>query len=1040
MKTHDADTSREALLAQKPTEEHGAPAQGEDEEAPVRAPEVVAPAKTPRLPMGESFTVQRTDLLRELTKKVLSAGMVVLVAPEGFGKTALLLQYAEEVRSDPSRGMARVIDAAGLSCSEVLAQMRASREELPVGLDPLVAIDNVPAWSREELDRFARGVRALHGAGCEVVMTATPANRDLMVTLGDAEKIGAQSLKVRPREYAVWMRTFSIAGDLDVYRLTQGVPVLVAALSAVVEGTGASSALERYTEHLYRAMWRELEEGPVDILRAAGMLLLMGDGALPEVEASGVKVSQAARVRFLHDYPLFGIDVTTGSFACLGRPASQGALHRLIAERFAELPGKAVRALMRSGRVAAAMALSEELLSPEDALREIGRHPTACALAGKGAYVERIAQEVMLHSPGELPSVGCQLARYAAALTMGDFKTARALATELAVRAHDVEQEIPAADWSIACALRGVWASCPGIGLPSMRFKGGKSVASDAARKIRSFTVALRAFMEEKPVHTKERNARRASEDDGGRELPLTVADLFALCAELIGEVAAGRSEKLDERDARLEKALDALRADRLAPVLMLVRLVVSLRRVYAGKPVVDERAFADAGTMAIRTSDQPLQLLCLVLEGWQYLGMEQMVNAHFRAQQVIKLTDQRTPFIRNQAIVLEKISHICNTSRVALSEEAEVIDLGRSTVKPSEAWATALALAAVRFDAELSAWASLHKRELMDAGIRPAARLALHALGERAGAIVRLLPPDLQPRYQNSPIRTEAAQGLFEVVGETERVVVGQISIRLFGGIKIERNGHVLTSSLWRRRKTSALAARLALSPGAFVSRASLQKEFWPKTDYDHARNSLYSTLSVLRRALGQTKDGPQYLLVQGEGISFNMEYVTTDVMRFDMIAREVLLKRKGISVPQIIDSCLKIEQLYRGPLYMPDAGSATFFSQMREAYQTKFVDCMLRGIDAALEEEDLPTASWMVEAALSQAPMREDVVRQAMRVYERGGRRREIVELFHRHQEGLKRSGAAPELKTRLLYDRIVAGEGADASMRAEHARQRR
>ena len=86
MKTHDADTSREALLAQKPTEEHGAPAQGEDEEVPVRAPEVVAPAKAPRLPMGESFTVQRTDLLRELTKKVLSAGMVVLVAPEGFGK------------------------------------------------------------------------------------------------------------------------------------------------------------------------------------------------------------------------------------------------------------------------------------------------------------------------------------------------------------------------------------------------------------------------------------------------------------------------------------------------------------------------------------------------------------------------------------------------------------------------------------------------------------------------------------------------------------------------------------------------------------------------------------------------------------------------------------------------------------------------------------------------------------------------------------------------------------------------------------------
>ena len=204
-----------------------------------------------------------------------------MLRPKASVRTALLLQYAEEVRSDPSRGMARVIDAAGLSCSEVLAQMRASREELPVGLDPLVAIDNVPAWSREELDRFARGVRALHGAGCEVVMTATPANRDLMVTLGDAEKIGAQSLKGATARVRRLDEDVLDSGRLGRLSSEQSSAALVAALSAVVEGTGASSALERYTEHLYRAMWRELEEGPVDILRAAGMLLLMGGRCPP---------------------------------------------------------------------------------------------------------------------------------------------------------------------------------------------------------------------------------------------------------------------------------------------------------------------------------------------------------------------------------------------------------------------------------------------------------------------------------------------------------------------------------------------------------------------------------------------------------------------------------------------------------------------------------------------------------------------------------------------------------------------------------------
>ena len=990
----------------------------------------------PRLPMGESFTVKRVDLLRELTKQCRAAGMAVLVAPEGFGKTALLIQYAEEVRSDPLRGVARIMDAKGKSPAELATELAACRLELPQATRPLIAIDDVPPWGEAQAKEVVRVLRAMRSENFEVLLACTPRCRELIALLGDAAKFGSQALRIRPREYASWIRTFSISGDLDVYGLTQGIPMLVAALSVVTQGEGAASTLDACVDSLYRSVWSELEKDAPEALRAAGMMLLMGKGGLGEFDVCGIKLSQAARVRLVHDYPLFGVDPSSHSFSCLGTWDSRRGMRKVVSECMGELPAKAVRALLRRGSAEDAVLLADELLGAAAALEEMGRFPTACALAGQGAYVARIATETTMAAPEALLPVGCQLARYTASLTLGDFKVARAMATELAARALEVEEEVTPSEWAVACALRGIWSTCPGIGLPEVSPRKSGRSTSDAARALRSFSTSLRNLLEGKTNRQKsgEMRASRDSREGPLRDLP----SIFAMCAELVREVSLGHDIGIDERDDMLLQALDYLRERRLAPVLMTVRLVISMRRVYAGLPVTDERAFVDAGTIAIRTSDQPLQLLCLLLEGWQYLSMDQVVNAHFRAQQVIKLADRRVPFVREHALVLEKIAYICNTSRVALSEEAELIDLSPASCRPSAAWTTALSLAAVRFDAELSAWMSLHRKEMLDEGIRPAARLALRALGVPAAAIVRLIPEHLQAAFKTGASAEERSERLFEVVGDMERTVVGQLTVRLFGGLKIERNGHVLTSALWRRRKTSVVAARLALAPGAFVPRATLQQELWHGYDYTHARNSLYSTLSALRRALGQTKDGPQYLILQGEGIAFNAEYVVSDVMRFDMLAREVLLKRKGISAPQIIDICLKVEQLYAGPLFVPDGEGGAFFEKMREGYRTKFVDCMLRGVEAALEERDVSSASWMADAALLQAPLREDVVRAAMRVYELAGRRREVVDLYRRHALALKaQDKGMPEPETRALYDRIVDASGTGSSVRADYGR---
>lgn len=54
------------------------------------------------MPLGSSYMVRRDRLMNELIAKGRKAGIVVLYAPDGFGKTSVLLQYAQEVKSDPT--------------------------------------------------------------------------------------------------------------------------------------------------------------------------------------------------------------------------------------------------------------------------------------------------------------------------------------------------------------------------------------------------------------------------------------------------------------------------------------------------------------------------------------------------------------------------------------------------------------------------------------------------------------------------------------------------------------------------------------------------------------------------------------------------------------------------------------------------------------------------------------------------------------------------------------------------------------------------
>lgn len=979
------------------------------------------------LPMGPSFMVRRTALIQEVIRQVSSAGIGVVCAPKGFGKTALLIQYVDEVANDPERGNVRLIDAEDAVVAELSVQIEEISETFAAAPHPAIAIDNLPPFEGSDVDAFIDVLRDARAAGIEVVVACTPAAGELTRRMGDAAKFGAQQLKIQPREFAEWSHALSISASLDVYTLTQGVPLLVAALQGMTDQTATMpQPVESYVVDMYRTMLEELNRIDVARYKLAAMLLLAGDGNFSDLARAGLDASAPELRSLLREYPVFGEDRALGTFTCLGsEPGARRQVREGIARDALPLVRRTARALLKAGRADRAVALVDEHLSAKEAAGFVDAFPLLFAMHGHARFVSEVTARRHEAGGGERASLMLELAVYASSLTAGDYRLARAVGGELRLRVDEVVSATQRQAWEEARLLARSVSHASGLDLPAVGVlkRRGSAPRGIDCEALEVHARCRRALIEGGTwAGDAERLLERVSnglQGDDAVDIPLA----FLRCDVMLAEALMGSLGHIGKDDAELAVADRVFRERKLAPLVNYARLVRSARRLLAGSPLIDERAFTDAGTAALRASDLSLQLLATLFAGWQELVQGQAINARFRAQQVLKLADEGQPYLQMQAGFLERIAHLCGMSRGAVREEAGLQDLNRKDVTPAEAWECAACLSAARDDAELAAWFSLHKETLLTPSFRLFARLAISVLGPRADVLRRMLPAGTAPYYLFDEDPKDEEQPLFELFAKDySEEEVGRVSIRLLGGFSVTRNGHVLTDTIWKRRKIGLLAARLAIERGTYVTRRTITEEIWPGLDYAKARENLYSTLSTLRHALGQRKDGPQYIVTQGDGIAFNSEFVDCDVVRFGELAREILLGHLRMSSSQLISMCLKVESLYVGPLLVPDRCTIPYFTHMRHVLQTKFIDCMIRGVDVAIEEEDVNSALWMIEAALRSEAGREDVVRRALQVYELAGRYSDVEEVYRMHREHLRRQAdRAPEPETERVYRQI-------------------
>ncbi len=223
--------------------------------------------------------------------------------------------------------------------------------------------------------------------------------------------------------------------------------------------------------------------------------------------------------------------------------------------------------------------------------------------------------------------------------------------------------------------------------------------------------------------------------------------------------------------------------------------------------------------------------------------------------------------------------------------------------------------------------------------------------------------------------------------------------------------------------RKTQALLAFLALSPGRSHPREKLASLLWGGMREPQARRGLRQSLFMLRKAVGAPA-----LLVDGETVALDATSVDVDVVEFERQITEgtpAALKRAAA--------------LYRGELLegltLQDAPFEEWLLTERERLRELALEVLAKLLRHQRTTETPDAALQTALQLLALDPLQEPVHRTVMRLYVQLGRRPSALRQYQICVGVLQRElTVEPETTTKQLYQEILRQRPSHAAADAE------
>lgn len=239
----------------------------------------------------------------------------------------------------------------------------------------------------------------------------------------------------------------------------------------------------------------------------------------------------------------------------------------------------------------------------------------------------------------------------------------------------------------------------------------------------------------------------------------------------------------------------------------------------------------------------------------------------------------------------------------------------------------------------------------------------------------------------------------------------MAQLRLRLLGGFELHAGSG--TPVTLPPKKARALLAYLALAAGRPQSRDRLAALLWEDADESQARTSLRQALTSIRRCLA---DAAEALDAGTETVRLDPAAIEVDAIEF--------LQRVQAADPGEREACA---ELYRGHLLDGFDVRAPAFEDWLRAERERLrqlATAALSGVmDAHIQAGNHGQALAAATRLLALDPLREDVHRDAMRIFVAQGRHAAAIEQYRRCREILRLElGVPPEPETERLYREVL------------------
>jgi DNA-binding SARP family transcriptional activator len=217
--------------------------------------------------------------------------------------------------------------------------------------------------------------------------------------------------------------------------------------------------------------------------------------------------------------------------------------------------------------------------------------------------------------------------------------------------------------------------------------------------------------------------------------------------------------------------------------------------------------------------------------------------------------------------------------------------------------------------------------------------------------------------------------------------------------------------------KKSKALLAYLAVTPGRRHSREKLASLFWDVSD-SRARVNLRQTLTRLRKSLCHSRHA--CVLGDGDTLWIDSASINVDVFEFEQLCEE--------GTPRALQRAVK---LYSGEFLEDFTLDQSAFEEWLELERTRLreraIEAMTMLLNHHLGSDDAKGGISIGCRLLGIDPFQEHVHRALMRLYLAQGRRQSALKQYQACRELLDRElGISPDAETEALY-RQVQEQGA-------------